>query len=146
MCVLSISALVFGRVFRFFFFFFFFFLTSLLSSCSRRYGSGKQQINVKIGPVCLNSTVTGMPNITYVQTEAQEREIQNEKLGSFLIEHISTKLSPLDVRKYLIFVGELDKVVLLQVLLRSRMKVLGENLTEQEKRRKNNSKKQTNSN
>ena len=81
MCVLSISALVFVRVFRFFFFFFSFFLTSLLSSCSRRYGSGKQQINVKIGPVCLNSTVTGMPNITYGRTEAQEREKREREGG-----------------------------------------------------------------
>ena len=45
------------------------------------YGSGKQQINIKIGPVCLNSTVTGMPNITYVRTEAQQRE--RERRESF---------------------------------------------------------------
>ena len=38
------------------------------------------------------------------QKDAQEREIQNEKLGSFLLENISTKLSPLDVRKYQTFV------------------------------------------
>jgi len=90
----------------------------------------------------MDSVLIKLNAIEIRRKSAEQKEIQNEKLGSFLIENISTKLSPLDMRKYHTFVGELDKVVLLQVLLRSRLKVLGENLTDHEKRRKDKLEKQ----
>ena len=69
-------------------------------------------------------------------------EIGNKKLQCFLIENIFTKLSLIDIRNYHTFVGELDKVVLQQVLLRSRLRVLVGNLTDQEKERKEKLEKQ----
>ena len=83
-----------------------------------------------------------LSNISIRRQEANKMETENEKLGNFLIQNISTKLSPLDIRKYHTFVGELDKVVLLQVLLRTRMRVLVGNLTDQEKERKEKLEKQ----
>ena len=73
---------------------------------------------------------------------AKDKEVQNEKIGSFLVENLSTRLSPLEVRRYLTFVGELDKVMLLQILLKDRLRVLGKNLTDQEKRKKDKLEKQ----
>ena len=62
---------------------------------------------------------------------------KNEQLGHVLVEELETGLSPLEMRKYWTFLGELDKVVLLQVILRTRLRLLGENLTDQEKKKKN---------
>ena len=73
---------------------------------------------------------------------AKDKEVQNEKIGSFLVENLATRLSPLEVRRYLTFVGELDKVLLLQILLKDRLRVLEENLTDQEKRKKDKLEKQ----
>ena len=84
----------------------------------------------------MDTVVEKLNEIEQRRKETREKEELNEKLGLFLYKNISTRLSSLDLHKYQTFISELDKIVLLQLLLRSRLRRMNGNLTDSEKHKK----------